>query len=353
MSEPADRRLLPIASAAASRRYVLELLRRRPVLLTGTVLSILAGAVVGLAVPALIGLVVNIVSSGGDVSFVALASVGIAACGLVGAALQALGRSLLAVLTESALAEAREEVFESAMRIPLAEIERAGIGDVVARVSGDIRVVGDALGSVLPVVTTAGFTIIVTLGGLSVLDWRFALAALAAAPLQFYAVRRFGSSAGGIYRELRRVEAERGEVLIEAVTAEPTITALGIGGRHTAGVGTVSERAVGVAMSGMRAATRFYSTLNAGEWIGLSAILVVGFVLVSAGETTLGAATAAALFFHRLFDPLGAVLGQVDELQKSGAAIARAVGVIECAEPRPAAAESEAGPRGVVLDGIR
>ncbi|PRB10651.1 ABC transporter ATP-binding protein, partial [Microbacterium sp. MYb62] len=75
--------------------------------------------------------------------------------------------------------------------------------------------------------------------------------------------------------------------------------------------------------------------LNLAELVGLSAVLVVGYLLVTGGEVELGAATAAALYFLALFGPMGALLYRIDELQDAGASLARLFGVIQLPSPRP------------------
>ena len=57
----------------------------------------------------------------------------------------------------------------------------------------------------------------------------------------------------------------------------------------------------------MRARTTsriFGSVLNGAEMVGVLSILLAGFLLVRSEAITLGAATAAALYFTRLFSPL-------------------------------------------------
>ncbi|NED64786.1 ABC transporter ATP-binding protein, partial [Streptomyces sp. SID10244] len=54
--------------------------------------------------------------------------------------------------------------------------------------------------------------------------------------------------------------------------------------------------------------TRLVGRVNRAEFVGLAAILSIGFWLVSTGEVTVGATTAAALLFHRLFNPIGMIL---------------------------------------------
>ena len=86
-------------------------------------------------------------------------------------------------------------------------------------------------------------------------------------------------------------------------------------------------------MRARTAQSQFGAVLNGAEMVGVLAILVTGFLLVRADAVTLGAATAAAFYFTRLFSPLMGMLYLLDEAQSAGAALARLVGV-----DRPAAA---------------
>ncbi|WP_262403257.1 ATP-binding cassette domain-containing protein [Actinomadura sp. CNU-125] len=105
---------------------------------------------------------------------------------------------------------------------------------------------------------------------------------------------------------------------------------------------------------------RFVGRGNRAEFIGLTLIIVVGYALLESGSASLGDVAAAPLLFHRLFNPLGAILFTFDEAQKSGASLTRLVGVLgESAEERlvgdtaVAAADREDGPaRSVTVEGL-
>ena len=56
--------------------------------------------------------------------------------------------------------------------------------------------------------------------------------------------------------------------------------------------------------------TRFGLRINRSEFVGLAAVLLAGFLLVRDDLATVGAATTAALYFHRLFNPIGLLLLQ-------------------------------------------
>ena len=108
----------------------------------------------------------------------------------------------------------------------------------------------------------------------------------------------------------------------------------------------MSLRAVRAALAAMRAFLQFAMTMNIAEAVGLTSVLTAGFFLVRADQVSVGAVTAAALLFHRLFGPLGTLLFSFDEIQSAGAALTRLVGVADLevpaatpGQPVPATAE--------------
>ncbi|GAA2871447.1 ABC transporter transmembrane domain-containing protein [Paenarthrobacter ilicis] len=344
--------ILPIATPRQTRKAMWRLLAQRPGRLTLTIGVLLAASCCGLAAPAILGVMVNIAAGGGDVLSLLLLAAGLLVAGGLGALLGILGQNMLARICEEALASLREEVFAAAVRKPLGQLEKAGIGDVVARVSGDVEAVSDAISGVLPAFTSAAFTIAVTLLGLSVIDWRFAAAVLIAAPLQVFTLRWFLKRTEPIYRTVRITEAARTEQIIETVHGSPSVLALGLGSRHADLVAAASRENIGHALKGVNYLTRFYNRLNMAELIGLSAVLVVGFWLHAEGAVTIGAATAAALYFYRLFDPIGLVLGQFDELQKAAAGLGRMFGLTMSAAPEATPSPAKAADSGIILDGV-
>ncbi|RMI28217.1 ABC transporter ATP-binding protein [Streptomyces triticirhizae] len=333
--------LLPIADARTTRRQAVRRLGRRPFALLGVAALFVAASVCGLAAPALLGRIVEAVTENEPGGVVFACAGGILAAGIAAAALGRLAHAWLARLLQSALAELREEAFRTAMGIPQARLEKAGVGDVVSRVSGDVEAVGEAVGGVLPVFTAAGFTIVVTAGGLAVLDPRFALAALVAAPVQVLATRWFLRRSGPAYRRLRIAEGHRTGELVEVFTSEETIVTTGRSARHAQRVARASEDAIAPALRATRIMATFWNSLNAAELVGLASVLAVGALLSSSGTVTVSAATTAALLYFRLFDPIGVVLSEFDALQRATAGLSRLVGVVSVAD-RYAARATEA-----------
>ncbi|GGY63693.1 ABC transporter ATP-binding protein [Streptomyces anulatus] len=320
--------LLPVASPRDTARTTLRLLARHRLRLAGTVLVLLAATAAALAVPALLGTMVDAVAEGRPWSGLLPPAGAIVAATGTGVALGRWGQLLLARTAQDTLAGLREDVFATAVAQPSSVLERAGSGDLVSRVAGDAEAVNTVIGKVLPATVSALFTIALTLIGIGVIDLRFALAVLAATPVQYLALRRFLARSGPVYRAARQAEAARGQRIVESLTGADTVAALRAQDHHTAAVAASSEHAIGFELRAVRLRTTFYGLLNLAEFIGLAAVLAVGYHLVGGGTVTLGAATAAALYFHRLFDPIGVLLSTVDELQNAGAGLARLVGIL-------------------------
>jgi ATP-binding cassette subfamily C protein len=329
------RELLPTASRRETRRAVARLVRPRWALALVTVAVVVATTAVGLTGPALLGRIVDAVATGRSAAAVTGPGVTLAAVAIAAGLLTAVGRVLLARLTEGTVAELRERLMDRAVDLDIGTVERAGRGDLVARLADDVRLVGRAGTTVVPTVADAGFTIVLTLVGLAVLDWRFAVAALVAVPIQAHTVRWHLGGSRPVYEAARVAEGARAHQLLETLSGAATIRALRLGpAQH----GAVQARSLDALAQNMRATvllTRFYGRLNVAEAVGMSSVLVAGFVLVRSGSATVGAATAAALYFHRLFNPINQLLGNLDTAQSAAAALGRVVGVVNL--PRPAA----------------
>lgn len=320
---------LPIAGTRATCKHALRVFSRRKGPLALLVVTLLGGSATGLLVPAVLGWMVDIAGRG-EISRALLPAAGVLlAAALASAALNSWGSIAMAKLGQHGLAELREEVFATALAQPSEDLERAGSGDLISRVSHDVEAVNEAIGSILPSFISALFTISLTIVGLGAIDPRFAIAALLGTPIHIFALRSFLRDSGPLYRSVRVAESQRGQHLLEATSGMHTVRALGHGGRHLARIARSSLEAIGLVMQTVVIRTRFQGRLNVAELIGLCSILAVGYWLVGNGSVSVGAATAAALFFHRLFGPIGVILMNIDDLQLAGAGLSRLVGVLQ------------------------
>jgi ATP-binding cassette subfamily C protein len=343
---------LPISTGRRTRAQLGVLVRPHRARLAGALLLLVAGTAAGLVTPPLLGHIVDLAGSHGSPAAIVRSGLGLAGGVVAEAALAGAGVALLAQVGESMLARLRERFVSSALRLPLEQVERAGAGDLTSRVTNDVTVVAEAARSALPSFTRAVLTIALTLAGLAVLDWRFLLAALLAVPVQLHAVRWYARRAVPLYAEQRAAVAAQQQRLLATVDGASTIRAFGTAATHRGRVAAQSRRAVDLLLRGIALQTRFYARLHVAEFAGLAAVLTTGFLLVRADLVTVGAATAAALYFHGLFEPMNVALALVDDAQAAASGLDRLVGVAELDPPPRPAPPRAASDQAVVVRGV-
>ena len=167
-----------------------------------------------------------------------------------------------------------------------------------------------------------------TLVGLAALDWRFALAGLVSLPFYAWAARGYTVVAPPLYVDERRAEGVRSQQLVETLGGVRTIRALLLGPRHLGRVEAASEAARRSTIRAADTTAWFWSRIHLGELVGTAAVLLVGAWVVGNGTATLGGATAAALYFIRLYDPIGALVNLLDEVQSATASLRRLAGIL-------------------------
>jgi ATP-binding cassette subfamily C protein len=324
-----DAALLPIASGARTRAMIGELVRPRRSLAAGGLVVVIASISVGLLTQPLLGHIVDLVVDRRPVSAVLVPALLIAATAVAAGALATVGISLMARFGENMLAELRERFVERALHLPLDEVERAGSGDLTSRVTNDVTIIGEAVRLALPEFTRSLLAIGLTLVGLAVLDWRFMLAALVAVPIQAITLRWYLGVSGPVYAQQRKAGGDQQQQLLETFGGAATVRAFRLGDRQIHRLAGRSARTVDLTLAGIGLQTRFFSRLNLAEYLGLSAVLATGYLLVRDQSVTIGQATAAALYFTNLFTPINTTLALLDEAQSAAASLARLVGVAD------------------------
>ncbi|KOX17038.1 ABC transporter ATP-binding protein [Nocardiopsis sp. NRRL B-16309] len=332
--------LLPTAESRRVRRAVADLVMAHKGTAAWALVTLVGATAVGLGTAPVLGHIVDLVADGREPSSLAVPVALLLAIAALSGLGHALGVAGVARLGESVVADLRERFVARALRLPLERVELAGSGDLTSRVTGDVTVVTRAVRDAFPRLAQALFTIVLTLGALALLDWRFLAAVLLAVPVQTYSLRRYLKLAAPVYDEHRRAVGVRQHRLLDTISGARTVRAFGLADEHTRRVGDASQRAADLAVAGLRLATRLFSLLNLAEFIGLAGVLITGYWLVGQDMATIGTATAAALYFHNLFNPINTAIGLADEAQKARAALARMIGVCDL----PAEEESDDHP---------
>ncbi|MGC4892313.1 ABC transporter ATP-binding protein [Micromonospora sp. DT31] len=345
--EPA-RPLLPTASARQTWATLVAEFRRLPALGAAATSVLVAAAACGLVAPWVLGRLVDDVIAAAPASRVGARVAVLLGAALLTGLLTAVGATLAARLGETVLARLRERVLDRALHLPSSTLERAGTGDLLARVGDDVAVVTNVIAVSGPALVGALLSVLLTVVGLAALDWRLGLAGLVAAPAYALALRWYLRRSVPYYARERVATGERTQAMAGALRGAATVRAYRTEDAHVAAIAERSGAARDLSLEIFDLHTRFGLRMNRSEFVGLAAVLVAGFGLVRGDLVTVGAATTAALYFHRLFNPIGLLLMESGSVLQAGASLARLVGVATlpgtagpaATDPAPAAAET-------------
>ncbi|MDI1461645.1 ABC transporter ATP-binding protein [Catellatospora sp. KI3] len=343
MSDVFTAAVLPIASARDSRRYLSAALRERWPGLAGALAAGAVGAAAGVATVYTLGVLVDRVREGAAVGVVAGVAAVLVGCAVLGGLATGLGTYLTGRLGASVLAELRERVLARVLRLPSAMVEGAGQGDLLSRVGSDATTIGKAVADVIPTMASSVLLGTLSLLAMAGLDWRLGLAGAVAVPLYVLALRWYLPRSSPVYARERLAGAQSSQHLVESLHGVRTVHAYRLLGWRMRGLEAASAARRDLSVSVFTLFTRFVGRVNRAEFLVLSAILVTGFLLVRDGSLTVGETAAAAVLFHRLFNPIGMLLFVFDEVQLAGASLARLVGVVDIPETEePVAAQEPA-----------
>lgn len=351
MTVPDVTPVLPVAQWRRTLRWFTGDLRRRPGLLAATVLTGLVAAGLSVVPVYVLGVLVDRVRDGASAGDVVGPAVLIAVTALLGGLGTGVSGYLVQRLGEQTLADLRETVLDRTLRLPIGVVDAAGRGDLLSRVGADVGAVTRAVSQVLPTMINAFFLGVLTLVSMAGIDWRLGLAGALSVPAYVMALRWYLPRSAPMYRDERMAIAARAQSMVESLQGLPTIAAYERHDHHRDLIHTSSARARDISIGVFRQFTRFVGRVNRAEFIGLAAILIVGFALVRDDAVTVGAVTAAALLFHRLFNPIGALMFDFDEIQAAAASLSRLVGVCDIPDPSPSRVGEPSDAR-VVVDAV-
>jgi ATP-binding cassette subfamily C protein len=343
--------VLPIATSAQTLAGTWSSVRRHPGEAARTAAWTLLASAGVVVVPLLLGRLVDAVRQDRRGALLPLLLL-IGAGTVLGALFSALAQRSTGRLGAYVSADLRERVMDRALGLPPQVLEAAGSGDITSRVTEDVETFAAAL-PMVTAVSSAGATVLVSAAAVTTLDWRLTLAFMVVLPVYWLGLSRYLPRAGPVYAAERRLAAERGRVMLETLHGLPTVRAYDMAALQTERVSAASERSMLVRLDAAWLSLWLSKSMNAAEAAGLSAIFLTGAWLVRGDVVTVGAVTAAALLFHRLFDPLGTLLGSFDDVQRAGAALARIIGVTLVETPAARPGRAPLGPVSLTASGIR
>jgi ATP-binding cassette subfamily B protein len=278
-----------------------------------------------------------------------------AALTLVGGLLTAAGGALLVGAAERVVQRIREATFAQLQRLGPSFHARHAPGDLVARLTNDVDDVEALVSSGLVTTLVAIGTALCFTVAAFLVRWQLALVVLVLMPL-LWLVTRFAATRTKRAARIERHAAGRvGAVAAQSLANLPLVQAYGTEDVESARLARHGERWRSARVrSGLISAT-YQPITGLLEGFGLLAVLVVGALLITNGQLTIGGLLGFAAFLGYLYPPLSQ-LGELSLLVTAASASSERLAEILDARPdvtdRPGALSTPARRGYVELRGV-
>ncbi|MFF4354888.1 ABC transporter ATP-binding protein [Streptomyces sp. NPDC001530] len=343
---------LPIAEPADVRRASVRLIRAdgRAFAAVLGLNALAAGA--GLVGPWLLGRIIDDVRAGGGVEVVDRLALVILLCSLAQLLLARWARYVGHRFGERTLARVREEFVERTLTLPASVVERAGTGDLTARGTADVTVVGNTLRDAGPELLIASAQALFILGAVFVIDPLLGGCGVLGLVGIWFALRWYLRRARTGYLAEGSATSEVAEILAATASGARTVEAFGLQKRRIAASRDALETSRQKRMWTLFLRSVFFPAVEISYVIPVVGVLLVGGVLHARGAMSLGAVVAATLYLRQLGEPLDQILMRVEQLQSSSASFARVEGLARAPQAGPSISPTPVDDR-IDVTGVR
>jgi ABC-type multidrug transport system fused ATPase/permease subunit len=231
---------------------------------------------------------------------------------LVDGALTFGARYVSSATSQRFVVDLRVQVFAHLQRLSLDFFERRPLGDLLARLSGDISAIETLVLSGVSDALKYAFEIVFFAGALFFLDARLALLALSISPLFWFAARRSSSRLKRATREQRRRSGASLAVAEETLANEVLVQAYGRESSATARFAAEAHAALAAYLDAARTRALFAPIVDLLELAGVVVVVGVGTYALAEGSLSLGGLLVFLTYLDRLYRPIRGITGLVN-----------------------------------------
>ncbi|MFE9769191.1 ABC transporter ATP-binding protein [Streptomyces sp. NPDC005808] len=318
---------LPVAEQADVRRASVRLVRADGRAFAVVLALNALAAAAGLIGPWLLGRIIDDVRAGDGVAVVDRLALVILVCALAQVLLARAARYVGHRFGERTLARVREEFVERALALPASVVERAGTGDLTARGTADVAMVGTTLRDAGPELLICSVQSLFILGAVFFLDPLLGCCGVLGLTGIWFATRWYLRRARTAYLAEGAATSEVAEILAATAEGARTVEAFGLQRRRTVASRDAIETLRRTRMRTLFLRNVFFPLVEISYIVPVVGVLLVGGALHARGTMSLGAVVSAALYLMQLVDPLDTILNRIEQLQSSSASFARVEGL--------------------------
>lgn len=230
-----------------------------------------------------------------------------------------------------ALSHMRVDLFAHVERLPSAFYDRATIGQILTRITGDVESLGEfftGLASLAGVIIPFFIAASVMLA----LDARLALQLTPLIPLAALANYAYRRSTSGLYQKIRGAFANFNEYLHENLSGIEIVQSSGREAINLARYSTIVNQSREWESSAVRIETSYFPFIENLSYLAMGVILWLGGRHILSGEATLGSIILFIQFSDMLFRPVVAIGDQSTNVFRARAACERIFRLLDWTE---------------------
>ena len=213
------------------------------------------------------------------------------------------------------------------------------VGDLLARLGGDVQAIQSAVVTALPTLVRNALTLVGMVSIMLVVDWRYALLATALVPVLAYTARWYLRRIKTIQRRARRADGQASSIAQEVLTSITAVQAFGAeeaeAARYRAAtaVGLEENRRAIVAQAELTPLMTFAMTASS------AVVVLFGVRAVIAGSLTLGELLVFMAYLRGMYSPVRQLSKLAGVVSRAQAAAERVVELLDTDERVPVAPE--------------
>ncbi len=223
----------------------------------------------------------------------------------------------------------RCDVFRHMHRISLVQLGRRKVGDLIARLTGDVGAIeGFVIGGMTDAIAF-GAEAAFFLAALFYLSWDLALVALIVIPAFWFTAQRFSSLIRDTSRERRRRSGAITALAEESLSHAGLVQAYNRHDAQAARFRTESEANMRVAMRSTRLQAIFSPTVETIEAFGAIVVIGYGVWKLTNNQLSIGALLVFLTYLTQLYDPIRGLSKLMTSLHSAAAGAERVIEILD------------------------
>ncbi len=225
-------------------------------------------------------------------------------------------------------ADLRERVFAHLNRLSLRFHGDNRVGDLAARVTGDIDRTQDLMVQSFAVLAPNVVLVVGMFSVMVIIDLTFTIVALAVTPLLVIVVTQATTALKRASRQARKADGQLAAAAAESLSAIHLVQAFGIEGVQEQRIGRLARRSLHAGLDSVRLQARFSPVVDVAGAISVVAVLWFGSHRVLDGALTLGGLLVFLSYLGSLYKPVKALAKLSTVVAKGVAAAERVTDVL-------------------------